>query len=283
MGYKIIDFLYWRIIKPINNWRARQHWNIPAVVKKNKELQGLGKGKVAFLLATGPSIKEQDLKLLAGQDCYSLSNFFLHEDLAIIKPKYHFFAPYHKPLILENYIEWLKLADQKLPKETCIFLGWQDHKMIQDAKIFQNRKIRYLNLIPLKNVSANIASSIIPPQSGPLMILPVLMYMRYQTIYLIGCDHNVLGNYKNHVQHFYNQDQETRLKASNDWHPSILQAMKNEYAMFEQYAQYYDLAKKSSTQIINLSHDSWLDIIPSEKFKTAVSVFKKTKTHTDLE
>lgn len=276
MANKIFEFLYWRIVKPINNWHGRQRWNIPAIVKKNTELQGQGKGKVAFLLATGPSIKEQNLKLLAGQDCYSLSNFFLHEDLAIINPKYHFFAPYHKPLVLENYIEWLKLADQKLPSETAIFLGWQDQKMIQSAKLFQNREVRYLNFVPIKKPIINIAHSTFAPQSGPLMILPVLLYMGYETIYLVGCDHNVLRDYKKHIRHFYPQDNDLRLNASNGWESSILKTMKSEYFMFEQYNQYFELARTAGIKIINLSKDSWLDIIPIQNFDTTVSSNKKT-------
>lgn len=90
---------------------------------KNICLKTKGRGKVAFLLATGPSVKNENLKVLAGKDCYSASNFFLHEDIKTINPKFHFFAPYHEPLILENYIEWLRKGDRDLPAETKIFLA----------------------------------------------------------------------------------------------------------------------------------------------------------------
>src|SRR5262245_2341778 len=101
------------------------------ILSKNKPFKGQGKGKRAFLLTTGPSIKIENLKLLEGEDCFSVSNFFLHEDISLIKPKFHFFAPYHPPLVLDNYIEWLQQADKQLPSETGIFLGHQTYNTVQ--------------------------------------------------------------------------------------------------------------------------------------------------------
>ena len=66
-------------------------------------LRSLKTSETAFLIATGPSLKFENLQLLAGHDCYSVSNFFLHPDLNSVNPKIHFFAPWHPPLIRENY------------------------------------------------------------------------------------------------------------------------------------------------------------------------------------
>ena len=54
------------------------------ILQKNKILKNIAKGKVGFLLATGPSINKQDLTKLEKYDCFSLSSFFLHKDLSII-------------------------------------------------------------------------------------------------------------------------------------------------------------------------------------------------------
>ena len=119
------------------------------VLLNNKELKGLGKGKRAFILATGPSVNEQDLTKLEGEDCFSVSNFFLHKDINIIRPKLHFFAPYHEPLILENYIQWLNMADEKLPEDTNIVLALSNKYIKEKYNLFPNRKIYYLDLLYL--------------------------------------------------------------------------------------------------------------------------------------
>jgi hypothetical protein len=239
------------------------------LIQKNSKLKNLGKGKEAFLLATGPSIKNENLKVLAGEDCFSVSNFFLHEDINIIKPKYHFFAPYHLPLVFENYIEWLRQADLQLPEKTEIVLGHRSIDHVKKYRLFPKRKIHYMYLRGRVNVSADITGPIQSPRTGPLMIIPFLLYMGYKRIYLLGCDNNTLLNYKSKIHHFYENEKDPRANASDEqaWTPDILQAMQSQIGMFEQYKSYVELAKKTSQEIINLSQESWLDFIRKDELK----------------
>ena len=239
-------------------------------VLKNADLKGFGAGKVAVIFATGPSIKEQNLKLLKDFDCFSLSNFFLHEDISLLKPKYHFFAPFHSPLVWENYVDWLRKADQQLPLETGFFLGLQDREKILKEGLFKNRDIRFLDLVaghyfkPDVNLPIDITGPVLSPQTGPLMILPVLFYMGYKTIYLVGCDHNGLKNYGGDIEHFYASQQDARVNARNYWPGSIEVALKDELNVFITYAKYADVAKIIGVHLVNLSPTSWLDIFPRE-------------------
>src|SRR5947209_6630310 len=68
------------------------------ILNQNSKLENIGKGKRAFLIATGPSLKNEDLTTLQGEDCFTVSNFFLHPALNFVRPKYHFFAQIHLPL-----------------------------------------------------------------------------------------------------------------------------------------------------------------------------------------
>ena len=99
-----------------------------SLVSQNSELSMSAQGKDAYVLATGPSLKGKDLSFLNGEDCFSVSNFFLHEQIDVVSPKFHFFAPYHKPLILEEYIGWLRESDRVLPRETAIVFRYFNEK-----------------------------------------------------------------------------------------------------------------------------------------------------------
>lgn len=252
--------------------RLRFHrYSDPKILLQNKQLQDSGKGKRAFLLATGPSIKDENLKVLQGEDCFSISNFFLHEDIKVISPKIHFFAPYHKPLILENYIQWLQLADQTLPETTQICLEHDTKELVDQYKIFPKRKIWYLYFTQYPSSCAiDITKPILSPQTGPLMILPTLLYMRYEKIYLLGCDHNTLRFYKHTIKHFYNRKLDIRKNAADNlaW-ANIIAEHQTSLNVFMQYQAYMQLMKKNdlNSQIINLSNDSWLDIFPYSRLK----------------
>jgi hypothetical protein len=245
-------------------------------LKKNSLLKGKGRGRKAFLLATGPSLKSQNLALLQGHDCYSISNFFLHDAIGLLKPKFHFFAPYHPPLVLENYIEWLKAADKSLPEETRIFLGHATRKLVESEGIFHSRDIHYLYLsnpayfLPMTDITRPVMS----PQTGPLMIIPVLFYMEYDEIYLVGCDHNTLRDYKKTISNFYSAERDMRLNvtSSNSW-DGIIENHAASYNIFVQYEKYCALARTNGNRpkLINLSSESWLDFVDSMPFESAVN------------
>lgn len=232
------------------------------ILKKNRDLKDIWKWKRAFLLATWPSIKLEDLSLLTWEDCFSVSNFFLHKDINTIQPKLHFFAPYHEPLVLENYVDWLRTSDSALPESTDIVLWHTTKEIVEKFSLFPKRKVYYLHLNhfpPLFN-TINIEYPILAPQTGPIMILPVLLYMGYTEIYLLGCDHTVLRDYKKTVNNFYSKDKDMRVNAtdSKSW-PNIVDELASELNVFRQYEYYKTISVKIGTRVVNLSQDSWLD------------------------
>ncbi|MCX6352121.1 MAG: hypothetical protein NTX03_09700 [Bacteroidetes bacterium] len=247
------------------------------LLQPNATLKNTGKGKRAFLIATGPSIKTQDLSVLKGEDCFTLSNFFLHKDLQTINPKFHFFAPYHPPLEKDNFYGWMQQADEILPPNTQMFLGDTDAAEIAGRGVFKKRKKFYLHMSPHVSVGrVDICKPILGPQTGPLMILPVLLYMGYEKIYLLGCDHTVLRDFKKQIQHFFDGEKDPRKNASNGeaWQGNILDSMHNTLNVFVQYQKYKDAmaAHYPNAKIINLSNDSWLDLF---EFGRLEEVMKK--------
>jgi hypothetical protein len=97
----------------------------------------------------------------------------------------------------------MREADIKLPAETQIILGATDEPLVRQYNLFQNRKVHYLYLAyHVKVGKINLEQPILWPQSGPLMILPVLLAMGYEKIYLLGCDHTVLRDFNNVIHIF---------------------------------------------------------------------------------
>jgi len=238
----------------------------------NRTLEGVKKGKRAFLIATGPSIKNEDLSFLFGEDCYSVSNFYLHNDIASISPKYHFFAPYHKPMVLSNYVDWLHQADRMLPSSTNIFLATKNSWLIQKYNLFPKRNVNYIYLGVTKiKGKVDLLKPMMGPQTGPLMILPVLLYMEYSEIYLLGCDHTVLRDYKKPITHFYANEGDIRTASSDEkaWE-GIIESHRYSLNVFLQYEYYKELNERYyHANIVNISGDSWLDSFERIEFSEA--------------
>ena len=233
------------------------------------------KNKRCFVLATGPSIKDQDLTLLKGEDCFSISNFFLHKDINIIKPKFHFFAPYHEPLILGNYINWLKMADDKLPAETKIVLATSNEYLVKEYNLFPKREIIYVELCGI-NLSAplnvDITQPIMAPQTGPIMILPMCAYMGYREIYLVGQDMNRLAHYGGYTPNFYEKEKDPRQNATdtNNW-IDIIPEMERTLIMFKQFKKYADYFRENNIEFYNLSPNSWLSFVEKKDFNEVLN------------
>ena len=258
---------YYKRLYRLNNDPVKQY------IQKNIELKNIGVGKRAFLLATGPSIKQEDLTQLAGEECFSLSNFFLHDDVQTINPRFHAIAPYHEPMILDNYIAWLREADRTLPPETCIVLGHSTRELVINNKLFTSRNIYYLYLeSAAPNNRVDIAGPVLSPQTGPLMLLPLMIYMGYKKIYLLGCDHTILRDYKKNIQNFYDKEKDMRTNALTNW-SNIEETLREYSRIFKQYRFYRTILQHQHLdyKIINLSQDSWLELFEFDTLSNVLS------------
>lgn len=240
------------------------------LLRKNRQLKGAGKGKRAFLLATGPSIKQENLKLLAGEDCFSISNLYLHDDIQIINPIFQGFAPYHEPMILENYAEWLQQGDQVLPPRTKIVLGHTVWDIVQKFGLFSEREVFYLYLEPCASRrQVDLLRPILAPQNSPLLLLPLMIYMGYERIYLLGCDNTMFRDYKKKISNFYSPEQDIRKDALNIWTKVEIEFWAN-LMIFDQWKYYQNILQGTPTRIINLSVDSWLEMFPFDRLENVI-------------
>lgn len=235
-----------------------------AVLQKNKYLKGIATGKDAYLLATGPSLKGVDLSFLAGKDCFSVSNFMLHPQLSDIAPKLHFFAPYHEPLIFDEYVSWLKKADAELPVSSGIVLGLQTKVTVDKYGLFKGREVYYLCLEKVSlSLVPDLTQPVLSPQTSPIMVLPVLHYMGYKRVYLLGCDHNILRNYGGIVENFYSPEQDPRKNATSgdNWRDGVVKHLENALNVFAQYVYYKNVFSRSGRELKHTSKEGWLDFL----------------------
>jgi hypothetical protein len=121
----IKDILISLYSKPVgNNDFDLEQTVLKELVAENSKFKNIHHGERCFILATGPSIKTQDLRYLQGELCIGVSQFFLHKDIKIISPKYHVLAPSHHPF---NFDDLNKIFDglmQSYSDGVTCFLGY---------------------------------------------------------------------------------------------------------------------------------------------------------------
>ncbi|MFU8884465.1 MAG: hypothetical protein ACNA8O_03310 [Cyanobacteriota bacterium] len=230
----------------------------------------------AFLVATGPSIKEQQLELLAGHDVFTISNAFLHHRISAINPIVHGFCAYHKPLQKNNFADWIKAANERLPAGSAMVTPFSNQCFVGDFGIA--RQVFFCEHISFRLARRlgwpRMFSEFIPrPATGPLLLLPIILGAGYKKIYLLGCDHNVLANYGGVISNFYDPKDDIRVNATSGeaWGDIKYQC----YCLIqviEQYEYYSKIAQSCDSQIVNLSPSSWLSTFPKKGFLEALQV-----------
>jgi hypothetical protein len=241
-----------------------------SLLNKNLNLKKLKKKNAAFIIATGPSIKNINLKKIIGQDCFTLSNSFLHKEINKIKPIAHFFAPYHLPIKPKSFKEWIKLSNQKLPEDTKIIMSYDDKNFAKC--ISKNRKIFYLKINHLINkIHTNICKPVGTFQASVLMIFPVLMFMGYKKIFLIGCDQNQIKFFNSVVKNYYNEKKDVRIATDgtkiNKFKHSLDYTLHANLVAIQQFNAYSKFMRLEKVKVINLSQDSWLDMFEKNDLK----------------
>jgi hypothetical protein len=267
--HTILDVTPPLLLRPILRIASAAHYlTYPAAakqaIKRNESLKNVALGKTAFVLATGPSVRGLDLSRIVGQDCYTVSNFFLHPLIGDLCPRMHFFAPYHEPLVLEEFIAWLDRADQSLPETTEITLGMDTEGTVSQNNLFKDRSVHYLGLEKEAiRTSIDLRYPVMKPQSVPLMVIPVLLFMGYKRIVLVGCDHNILKDYGKTVSNFYENNLDPRSNATSgaNWEAGIVQHLRNALNVFAQYQKYQEYCQKKNVELIHTSPEGWLDFI----------------------
>jgi hypothetical protein len=249
---------------------------IPSM-QENARYQNLHKGKRCFIIASGPSIKTQDLTLLKDDISIAVSNSFVHKDYSIFKSQYHcvpdMLGGHHEYIAgkKDKFAEWLREMDGSLGQAE-VFMSAGDRNWISSLGIFKSRRVNYLLFENLwESVSArgiDLTRAIPSVQSVSVMALQVAIYMGFEKIYLLGCDHDWILNIGT-TRHFYaSQDHKVMAEKSySEWaHTSFSNELRTAYTLWEQYRILNGLAEKQGTSIFNATGGGVLDVFPLVSF-----------------
>lgn len=274
------DLLNWIIPKGFqmlaNSWRKRRELfkRVPflkSLLSKNYLLMNKHIGKRCFILATGPSLTKIDIRLLKDEYCIGVSNFYLHPQYAIIKPKYYCIAPFHFPLTENFWFEWMKEIDKRTDDMTNYFFSVNDFFRCTQKNLFVNRELFFLDFSGSSINNSNkkiidLQKPLLSPQSVPIMALMVAIYMGFSKIYLIGVDHDHLLHYGKSM-HFYNESETVASNLSVDeWsNLNLEKEFKNHVILWEQYRKIKEIAEKQGNQIFNATEGGLLDVFTRVK------------------
>lgn len=242
------------------------------VLKNNQNLKGSSNKKRCFILATGPSIKEQNLDGLENESCISVSNFFVHPLFHKIKPHYHVFAGWHPPITPEQMGEWWADATSHF-KETSlnVFIHARNKNIKERFSVFSQQPVYYY--LDGGDFPIDFTKAIPPVQTVVHIAIYLAMYLGFKEIYLLGCDHSWLLHYGT-SQHFYKEEEHSFTRNNySEW-----SEVKDIGYEFKTYADLWNIyrkirfeAQKENCKIFNATPQSILDVFPRVNFSEVIN------------
>ena len=96
--------------------------------------------------------------------------------------------------------------------------------------------------------------------------------MGYERIYLLGCDNNRIRDYQKPNSDFSPPALDIRKNIGDTdiWINGIEAEFRGCLLTFEQYKYYQNIINGTSTSIINLSVDSWLEMFPFDRLENII-------------
>ncbi len=282
---RIKQFLPPLLFNYVNDFRNYhdflKHSNL---IKTNINLKNKHKGEKCFILGSGPSINDEDLKPLKNEIVFALNNFYVHDDFSEIMrgevEKYYMTAPIHPPQTETEWKDWFSDMEQHMPKNVNLIFGISNQNnniksILSHHNLFVNFKkywyyagININDYYNYKPRDIDITRMTWIADTISIYSIIVAIYMGFSEIYLLGMDHNYICNNKSNYR-FYkdgihqNDEDERMLKDT-----SLTKHLS--FSIYKVFHQYELLSNNSDTEIYNTSRNSLLDIFEYVTFKDII-------------
>lgn len=223
------------------------------VIKQNNGLVP-NIGKRLFIILNGPSIKEQNLKALSGEDVVFVNRGFKHPAYSDIKPKFHVFID-PKMITGEWDLKWLDEIHQMSPDTIFVFpVNWFFIPKIKPY--IKKYKIYWLPIMGKCHCTG---------VGGACFDFASLL--GYKEIYFTGWEatglaHELLKT----TSHFYGVNEENSLKDCSDY-------VRDLYMMSRHLNDLINLSKKykkKGLKVVNLTNGGLLDMFERKAFDSII-------------
>lgn len=237
-------------------------------------LRNKHQGERCFILASGPSINKQDLKLLENEYTIAVSQFFLHPEIDKIRPNYHCFAPQHPPfddstnkIIFDNYN-----SNYSFPVKS--FIGTSNFEFSYYNYLKNNKQynvdaefIDYSLGCQLDETNFqdenvwDITKKPFSPRTVIYTAIQVAYYLGFKEIYLIGVDHDYLNELNREGHHFYKEEKSFSDSAHLEQF-SKERWFEEYYYRWKQYRLMKEFLNSKGVKIFNSTEGGMLDVFP---------------------
>ena len=264
-NYKSVSLFYSKLIFLRNKQKS--------LFEKIDHFKNLHNDLSCYIVGTGSSLKNFNLKDIENEYVIGTNYFFMHEQFELLKKPYICFAPNHPPLNFKIWKNVFKKTEQLNIKQ--IFIGDSNYKFsisnyLNSSKIHPKDNLCLLNyfaspILNEKNINfENLHNLSIGPLISPITTLVTSLqlayFMGFKKIFLLGIDHDILSTFQSNStsnSHFYENDQSHETFDKYQTKTRIFKWLYNAWSQYEILNKFYE---SKNIEIFNLNKESYLDV-----------------------
>lgn len=282
---KIYSYLYRNYFLP-----RFLSWKHGDALIKNKELENKYKGQRCFLIGGGPSVKELDLSRLKDEWTFVMGEFDNNPQFEVLNPKFYVISDsiYFSDGESEYWNKQFEKKDKTIRLDTNIFVSLDACSYTEKHELFMNHKVYYLGMRGIISegfsFNTNLDKYLPWPKNSMLLSMMIAVYLGFEEIYLLGCEHNFLcfniGQGKAISYDYGHKDSVTeadikkdevvkKLAVPRDLTMTYEDNIAHVLQLFKNYRLFYKKIKKThpNTKIFNATPNSYLDVFPMINFE----------------
>ena len=199
--FREISFLCYRLNKKFNNINLLDK-KTKNLLNRNKIFENKHKGKRAFVIVNGPSLKNQDLKLLKNEITFVVSAFYKHDVIEYWQPTYYSILDKTFFENTEKSKFFFKEIKEKINSSIFFIPLFRGYKANLERNLLPFENTYYIATAGLPNEKIDLSNILQSFQSVSAFALSQAIYMGCSEIYLLGFDHDYLA-YRGIDRHFY--------------------------------------------------------------------------------
>lgn len=266
------------------NFKAKHKSNFARTeeAKRNERLKDKHKGQRCFILGNGPSIKGQDLRLLADEIVFVVNGFYKYEKYYDAKPDYY--------IIVDSACFQEELGMQLLSGIECIreyehipelFVPYGVQNVVNDIYKWNEWATVYyidgeMSFEDGYRGKWDVTKPVRSPQCVVQTAALLATYMGFKEIYLLGIEQtDIIASiemYRNKYSNPYAYEQtEEELKNVGPQLVNLepLEDMLRGYAnIFHLYKEIYSYCQRLGISVYNCTPASLVDSIPKKEFES---------------
>ena len=180
------------------------------VAERNRAIAAL-RGRHAgerrcYVIGNGPSLKDMDLRLMAGHCSIAANSFYKHTDAAAIGLKYLCIYDPHFMQDLPRAVDWHRTVASKLPV-TSFVLHHSGRPLVERHGLYAGREVHYVRPGFQTHEPRYVDFDFTRPRNigmttGSSIAIPLAIYLGFKEIVLVGFDCNWLAD-TGSSYHFY--------------------------------------------------------------------------------